>query len=79
MVRFLCSGGGEKVFTLLTEVVVGYIVITSINVKKACLEEAFTRAFCNCGSGFYYCSNDVLCVLICINPWKGLEAYKNCC
>ena len=64
VVRFFCSGGGKMVFTLLTEIVAGHLVVILINIRKTCLERAFLRVFCSRGSGFYYCLNDILYFLI---------------
>lgn len=35
-VAFFYSGSGKIVFALLTKVIVGYVVIISINVRKTC-------------------------------------------
>ena len=66
------------IFVLLTEVIVGHVVITLLNVKKACLEQTFRTAFCNCRSGFYYCSNNFLHLFIQINFWQSSRANKSC-
>lgn len=79
MVGSLCFGYSEIVFVLLTKVIIGYVVIFFINVKKTCLERMFTRAFYSYKSGFYYYSNNVLYVLICINFCRGSEAFKSYC
>lgn len=60
VVRFFCSNGGKIIFALPTKIIADYMVITPINVNKAYFEKMFTRGFCNSGSNFYYCLNNVL-------------------
>lgn len=78
MVRSLCSGNGKIIFTLLIEVVAGHMVITTINVRKTGLEKTFIRGFSIRGSGFHYCTNDVLYVLIYVTSWRHFKAYRSC-
>ena len=78
-IRSFWFGGGKVVFTLLTEIVTGYMVVTSINIWKTCLEETFSRAFCSCKFGFHYCLNDILHFLIWINFWRSFGANRSCC
>lgn len=67
IVESFYSNGSKMVFALLTEVVIGHLVIISINIKKAYFEKMFTRTFYSHGSGFFYRPNDFLYGLICIN------------
>lgn len=76
-VRSLCFGGSKIVFAILAKIVTSYMVITFINVKKAFLEKTFTKAFYNCRSSFYYCSNNILYILICVNSWFGFRTCKS--
>lgn len=72
-IRFFYSDGGKIVFILLTKVVTGYIMVIPTNIKNMGLEKTFIRAFCGYGSSFYYYTNDILYILICINSSRGLE------
>lgn len=65
--KFFCSVCDKIVFALLTEVVTGYLIINPINVRKTYFEKTFARTFYSHGSGFYYSSNNILRVFICIN------------
>lgn len=78
IIRLFCLGNSKIIIILLTEVIVGYMVIISINVRKQCFEETLTEAFCSRGFGFHYCSNNILYVFIQINPWWRFGAYKSC-
>lgn len=44
-IRFFCYGNCKIAFPLLTKVVKGYKVFSSINIKKTCLEGTFTKLF----------------------------------
>lgn len=59
-VRFFYFNYSKIVFVLLVEVIIDLMVITSINVKKACLEKTFTKIFYSRAFGFYYYLNHVL-------------------
>lgn len=59
-IRSLCSDSGKIILVLLTEVIIGHMIIILINIEKACLERTFIRAFCSRKSDFYYCSDNVL-------------------
>lgn len=67
VIEFFCSGDIKMIFILLIEVIASHVVITPINVKKTCLEWIFIKVFYNSKSGFYYCLNDLLHLLIQIN------------
>lgn len=70
--------GGKMIIALLTKVITGHVVIILVNVRKLCFEEAFTRSFYSSrGSGFYYCSNNISYVFICINFWLGSMVNKS--
>lgn len=78
-VRFFCSGNCKMVFILLTKIIAYYIIVTSINIQKMCLEEVFLRAFYSCGFGFHYGLNNFLYFLIWINSWQDFATSKSCC
>lgn len=59
-IRFFGSGNSKVVFTLLTEIMASYIVVTLIKIEEKYLEGLFLKAFCNSGSGLHYCLDDVL-------------------
>lgn len=59
-IRSLCFNNGKIIFVLLTEVIIGHMIIILINVEKTCLERIFIRAFCSRKSDFYYCSDNIL-------------------
>lgn len=75
-VRLFYSGGSKMVFELLIEVVTDYVINIFINVKKAYLEEMFTRVFCSYRFSFYYCPNNILYILICINFGRVSRSVK---
>lgn len=77
MVGFFYSSSGKIVFALLIEIIIGYIVITPINIKKTCLEKTLTGVFYSCGSCFHHWLNDILYVLIYINSWLASGAGKD--
>lgn len=52
------------VFAFLTKVVIDYMIITSINVRKTDFEKMFIRVFYSRKSSFYYNRNNVLYILI---------------
>ena len=78
-VRFFYSSGGKVVFTLLTKIVIGHIVVSPINIWKICFEKMFSKTFSTCRSGFHYCPNNLLHLLIWINSWQGSSAGRSCC
>lgn len=78
-VGFFCSGASEIVYTLLSKIIAGYVVITSINIRKTCFKGAFLKVFCSRGSGFHYHSNNIMHFLIQINSWQGFGTGKRCC
>lgn len=78
-IRFFGSGSSKIVFALPTKILRGYAIITFINVRKAGYKKTFISILYNCGSGFYYCTNNVLYVFICVNFWRGFETCRSCC
>ena len=79
VIRTLCSGGGEMIFALLTEVVAGHVVISLIYIRETCFEETLSGAFFSHSAGFHDLSDDYLNFLIWISPWRGFRADKSCC
>lgn len=77
MVRSFCFSYSKIVFLSLTKIVTDYMVIFSINIKKAYLKRIFTSTFYNYNSGFYYYLNNVLYLVIYIIFWKSFEAFKS--
>lgn len=75
-VKSFCFSGGKMVITLLTKIVIDYVVIIYINIKKVDIEKTFMRVFCSRKFGFYCYSNNVLHVLICINLWRSFGLAK---
>lgn len=72
------AGVGKIIIALLIEIVIGYLILMSIDIKKAYLKKSFLRTLCRCGFGFYHCSNNVLYFLIWINLWLGFKACNKC-
>lgn len=66
-IRFFYSGSSKVVFILLIKIVIGHIIVTSINIQKTCLKEAFLKVFYSRGFGFYHGLNDILYFLFQIN------------
>lgn len=79
MIKFFYSKGDKIVFALLAKFMVGQVIIIFINIGKTCLEKMFIKAFYSRKSGFYYHSNNVLYILIYINPCRSFGACKSCC
>lgn len=64
-----CFINSKIILILLIKAIGGYIVITFINVRKACLKKIFTKLFCSCKFGFYYYLDNILQFFIQINFW----------
>lgn len=67
--KFFCSNSCKIVFALLTKIVIGYLIITLINIKKIYFTRLHTELFCSYKSCFYYYSNNIFYVFFYINFW----------